>query len=228
MSFYELYPVLITLKVAIAATLLCFLIGMPIAYFLAKKRFLGKSIVEAIIMQPLVIPPTVLGYYLLTVFGSRSAIGKFLSENFGISMVFTLKGAILAAFIASLPLFVISSRATIESVDENLENAARLLGKNELEVFFGITLPLSIRGVIGGMIMSFARASGEFGATLMIAGNIPFRTQTAAIAIYDAVQSNDIALANKLVAIMTVASFILLIIFNKINKKALRYAGSGY
>lgn len=223
-SFYELYPVLITLKVAIASTLLCFLAGMPVAYFLAKKSFAGKSIAEAIIMQPLVIPPTVLGYYLLVIFGSRSFVGRFLSEKLGISIVFTVKGAVLAAFIASLPLFVITSRAAIESVDRNLENAARLLGKNELEVFFSITLPLSLRGVIAGMIMSFARATGEFGATLMVAGNIPLKTQTAAIAIYDAVQSNNIALANKLVAIMTIASFVLLIIFNKINKRAFAYA----
>lgn len=219
MSLFDFYPVFLTLKVALASSTLTLFIGMLLAFTLARKQFYGRGIAEAIIMQPLVIPPTVLGYYILTVIGRSGFIGRALEDNLGITLVFTWKAAVVAAVIASLPLFINPARAAIEGVDRNLENAARLLGKSEIEVFYTITLPLAWRGILAGIIMSFARSMGEFGATLMVAGSIPFKTQTAAIAIYDAVQGRNFELANKLVITMTFFSVVLLIIVNRITKE---------
>jgi len=219
MSISEFYPVVLTLKIALTSSAITLPAGLFIAFLLARKDFYGKEVFEAIIMQPLVIPPTVLGYYILVATGRGSLIGRLLEDKFGITLVFTWKGAVLAAVIASLPLFINPARAAIESVDKNLENAARLLGKSEAEVFYTITLPLAWRGIVAGIIMSFARSMGEFGATLMVAGNIPFKTQTAAIAIYDAVQARNFELANKLVITMTFFSVVLLIIVNRITKE---------
>jgi len=219
MSISEFYPVVLTLKIALTSSAITLPAGLFIAFLLARKDFYGKEVFEAIIMQPLVIPPTVLGYYILVATGRGSLIGRLLEDKFGITLVFTWKGAVLAAVIASLPLFINPARAAIESVDKNLENAARLLGKSEAEVFYTITLPLAWRGIVAGVIMSFARSMGEFGATLMVAGNIPFKTQTAAIAIYDAVQARNFELANKLVITMTFFSVVLLIIVNRITKE---------
>lgn len=219
MTLSDFYPVFLTLRVALASSTLTLFIGMLLAFILARKQFYGKEIFEAIITQPLVIPPTVLGYYLLAAIGKSSFIGRALEDSFGITLVFTWKAAVIAAVIASLPLFINPARAAIESVDKNLENAARLLGKSEIEVFYTITLPLAWRGVLAGIIMSFARSMGEFGATLMVAGNIPFKTQTAAIAIYDAVQGRNFELANNLVVTMTFFSVALLIIVNRITKE---------
>ena len=157
-------------------------------------------------MQPLVIPPTVLGYYLLVAFGRGSWLGAFLESTLGVTLVFTWQGAVLAATVASMPLFVKPARAAIESVDRQLENAARLLGRGEWAVFRTITLPLAWRGIVAGAVMAFARAVGDFGTTLMVAGNIPGRTQTVSIAIYDAVQAGDQGRANALVVLVTVFS----------------------
>jgi molybdate transport system permease protein len=177
--------------------------GLGLAWILARKRFFGKSFVDILIMQPLVIPPTVLGYYLLVLLGRASPVGKFLEQAFGLTLVFTWKGAVIAANVASMPLFIRPAKAAIENIDANLENAARLLGKSEWEVFCTITLPLAKRGILAGTILAFARAMGDFGTTLMVAGNIPGKTQTLSIAIYDAMQADNIGLANILVLIMT-------------------------
>lgn len=203
MRFHDWFPILLTLRVAFTATVLSGTLGLGLAWWLARRRFPGKGLVDAVLMQPLVIPPSVLGYYLLVVFGRDAWLGRTLEDVFGLTLVFTWRGATLAAFFTSLPLFLKPARAALESVDPRVETAARLLGKSEPVVFLTITLPLAWRGVVAGGMMAFARAMGDFGATLMVAGNIPGRTQTVSIAIYDAVQSGDLVTANTLVAIMT-------------------------
>jgi molybdate transport system permease protein len=214
----DLFPLYITVKVSLTATIVTVAVGLVLAWVMAKRDFWGKSIVDVLIMQPLVIPPTVLGYYLLTAFGRSGRLGGFLSDTLGIELVFTWKGAVIAAFISSLPLFVKPARAALEGVGSELEDAARLLGKTELQVITTITLPLAWRGLFAGAVMAFARATGEFGATLMIAGNIPGLTQTLPIAIYDAVQAGDYATANLLVGIITLFSFTVLFIANRFSR----------
>ena len=214
----DLFPLYLTLKVSIVATFFSVFIGLGLAWLMARKEFVGKGFLDALVMQPLVIPPTVLGYYLLVLLGRSSPLGRFLEETLGITLVFTWKGAVIAAVVASLPLFVRPARASIEDVDKNLENAARLLGKNEWDVLKTITIPLAWRGIVDGSIMAFARATGEFGATLMVAGNIPGMTQTLSIAIYDAVQMGNTNLANLLVGIITLFSFSVIYFVNRFTK----------
>lgn len=214
----DLFPLYLTLKVSIAATFFSVVIGLGLAWLMARKDFYGKGILDALVMQPIVIPPTVLGYYLLVLLGRSSPFGRFLEDTLGISLVFTWKAAVVAAFVASLPLFVRPARAAIEGVDKNLENAARLLGKTEREVLKTITIPLAWRGILAGSIIAFARATGEFGATLMVAGNIPGMTQTIPIAIYDAVQMGNTNLANLLVGIITFFSFAVIYFVNRFTK----------
>ena len=214
----DIFPLYLTLKVSVAATFFSVIIGLGLAWLMARRGFWGKGVLDALIMQPLVIPPTVLGYYLLVLLGRSGPLGRFLEDTLGITLVFTWKGAVIAAFVASLPLFVRPARAAIEGVDRNLENAARLLGKTEWEILKTITIPLAWRGIAAGSVMAFARATGEFGATLMVAGNIPGLTQTLPIAIYDAVQMGNTKMANILVGIITLFSFSVLYFVNRFTK----------
>ena len=214
----NLFPLYLTVKVSFVATVFTASAGLVLAWVLAKKEFFGKTVLDVLIMQPLVIPPTVLGYYLLSTFGTGSPIGRFFENVFGMQIVFTWKGAVLASIVSSLPLFVKPAKAAIEGVGNDLENAARLLGKTELYIFRTITLPIAWRGIMAGVVIAFARATGEFGATLMVAGNIPGRTQTLPIAIYDAVQSGDTYTANVLVGIITLFSFLVLYIAERFTK----------
>jgi len=213
----DFFPLILTVKVSFFATLLTIAIGLALAWVMAKKEFRGKGALDVVIMQPLVIPPTVLGYYLLAAFSRSGPLGGFL-DSIGVEIVFTWKGAVLAAFVSSLPLFVKPARAALEGVGADLENAARLLGKTEWQVIRTITLPLAWRGLLAGAVMAFARATGEFGATLMVAGNIPGLTQTLPVAIYDAVQSGDAGTANLLVLIITLFSFTVLYAAGKIGR----------
>ena len=160
-------------------------------------------------------PPTVLGYYLLVLIGRQSFLGVFLEDYLKITLIFTWRGAALAAMIASLPLFIKPARAAIESVGSHVENSARILGKNEWQVFWHVTFPLARRGIIAGVALAFARSLGEFGTTLMVAGNIPGKTQTLSIAIYDAVQAGNTAKANVLVGLTTVISIVILYTVNR-------------
>ncbi len=205
----NLFPLYLTIKVSLVATVFVAVIGLGLGLILARREFPGKNVLDVLIMQPLVIPPTVLGYYLLTLLGRSSPLGRFL-DSLGIELVFTWKGAVVAAFLSALPLFVKPVRAAIEGVGREYEDAARLLGKTELQVFRTITLPLAWRGIAAGTVMAFARATGEFGATLMVAGNIPGLTRTMPLAIYDAVQMGDSHTANVLVLIVTLFSFAVL------------------
>lgn len=202
----DLLPIYLTVQVSLCATVLVVLVGTPLAWTLARKQFWGKHLVDALVMQPMVIPPTVLGYYLLVLLGRGSWLGWFLENYVGLQLVFTWRGAVIAATVASLPLFVKPARAAIEGVDVAFEDVARLLGRSEWSVIRTVTLPLAWRGLVAGAVMAFARAMGDFGTTLMVMGNIPGKLQTVSIAIYDAWQSGDLPRANLLVGIVTVFS----------------------
>ncbi len=207
----DLTPLLLTLKVALLATLLAFAAGVAGGFVLARARFLGKETVDAILTLPMVLPPTVLGYYLLVLIGRNSALGGWLEAHLGIALIFTWQGAVVAAAVVSFPLVLKAARAAFESVEPNLENAARTLGQGEAAVLLRVTLPLAWRGILAGTLLALARAMGEFGATLMVAGNIPGRTQTLSLAVYDAVQSGDDDLAATLVLITSVTCVALLV-----------------
>ncbi len=209
MSSLDWFPVLLSLRVASLATLLDFVIGVGVAWLLVRTHWPGRDLVASIFSLPLILPPTVLGYYLLVALGRQSPLGVWL-DQIGFPLVFTWRGAVIASSIAALPLIVQSARAALEGVDAELESVARTLGRNELEVFWTITLPLAWRGLFAGTMLAFARALGDFGATLMVAGNIPGVTQTLPLAIYDRVQSNDLATASTLVLLITVLALIVL------------------
>ncbi len=210
MTPIPLSPLILSLKVAGLATVVVVLIGTPIAWWLARARFPGKAVVESIVVIPLILPPTVMGYYLLVLVGRRALLGRLLEETFNITFIFTWQGAVLASTIAALPLFIKATQGAFEGIDRRIEDAARTL-KPALTVLGTITLPLAWRGLLAGSILAFARAMGEFGITLMIAGSIPGRTQTLALAIYDAVQANQPQEANAL-AILTTATVLLILI----------------
>ncbi len=203
-------PLLLTLKVASVATLLAAGFGVACARLLGRRRGMARDAIESLLTLPLVLPPTILGYYLLIVLGRNGAIGSWL-QHFGINLVFTWQGAAIAAAIASFPLTLRASRAAFAEVDPQLENAARTLGCGEWAVFGRVTFPLAWRGLLAGILLAFARAMGEFGATLMIAGSLPGRTQTLSVAIYDAVMAGDDRTANLLVMVSLIAAVIVLI-----------------
>jgi len=212
-------PLGITLKVAVAATLCSFVLGVGLAGVFSRRPFIGRDLLDAVCALPLVLPPTVIGYYLLVVIGRKGIIGSWLLNAFGISLTFTWQGAALASALVGFPLIFTSARAAFAGVDENLENAARTLGAGEPAVFFRISLPLAWRGVAAGTLLAFARAMGEFGATLMVAGNLPGRTQTLSLAIYEAVQAGRDGDAAVLVVLTTSVSLIVLVSAGKLTKK---------
>lgn len=196
----DLFPVWLSLRVSLTATALTVVAGLPLAWLLARRRFPGRDALGALVVIPLVLPPTVLGYYLLVVIGSRGPVGRVLAA-FGLELAFTWRAAVLAAAVGSIALLVKAAQAGFESVDSRLEQAARTLGRSEWSVFWSVTLPLAWRAVLAGTILAFCRAMGEFGITLMVAGSIPGRTQTLPLAIYDHVQANQMADANALALI---------------------------
>jgi len=208
---FDLFPLFLSLKVATLATAICLVLGLGLAWLLARRSFPGRDLVDALSTLPLVLPPSVLGYYLLVALGRNSLIGRTLESVLGLRLVFTWQGAVVAAAATAFPLMVQSARAAFENVDAGLEEVARTLGHTEWEVFRTITLPLAWRGILAGIVLVFARALGDFGTTLMVAGNIPGRTQTLSIAIYDAMQAGDGRRAALLVAVVSaVATFLLL------------------
>jgi len=214
----DLTPLWLTLKVAGVATLATFLVGVNLAFLVARSRFWGREGLDAFCTLPLVLPPTVMGYYLIVLIGRRGWLGHWLQEVWGISLIFTWQGAALAAAVVSLPLIFKSARAAFEEVDANLENAARTLGQSEAAVFFRVSLPLAWRGILAGAMMAFARSMGEFGATLMVAGNLPGKTQTLSIAVYDAVQAGNDAGATILVLLISVVCITILVVSSKALK----------
>lgn len=196
-----LIPLALTLKVAGWATALNLVFGVGAGFLLARKQFPGKELIDAVMTLPMVMPPTVLGYYLLVLIGRNGPVGNWLWEKFDINLIFTWQGAVIAATIVSFPLVFKAARASFETVDPQLEQAARILGLGELAVFFRVTLPLAWRGILAGVLLAFARATGEFGATLMVAGSIPGKTQTLSVAVYEAVQAGQDNIANFLVLV---------------------------
>ena len=194
---------LLSLKVAGLATAIDLLLGVAVGWLLARRRFPGREFLDTVLTLPMVLPPTVLGYYLLVLIGRRGWLGGWLHDTFGINLIFTWQGAVIAASVVAFPLVFKPARAAFEAIDGQLEQAARILGMKEAAVFFRITLPLAWRGIMAGLLLAFARALGEFGATLMIAGSIPNQTQTLSIAVYEAVQAGDDALATKLVILIS-------------------------
>ena len=209
------FPIRLSFTVATAATLVALLAGSMLAWLLARKRFPGRNVIDALVTLPLVLPPTVMGYYLLVLLGSRSAFGAFIYNRFGIRLTFTVTAAIIAATIHALPLVTKSLRAAFEAVDTELEAAARTLGLNSRLIFFRVTLPLASRGVLAATALAFARALGDFGVTIMIAGNIPGKTQTASVAIYDAVQAGRDNDAFTLSVIVSVIAAVMLYLINR-------------
>ena len=216
MAEIDWFPLTLSLRVALIATALVVVMGVALGWLFARKKFFGRELLDAAVTLPLVLPPTVLGYYLLVLLGRQSPVGRAIESVTGEPLVFTWKGAVVAAMVGALPLMVKTSRAAIASVDKDLEDAARTLGQSEWRVFWRVTLPLASRGITAAAMLSFARALGDFGATLMVAGNIPGRTQTAAIAIYDATQAGRSDHALILVVILSVAALALVYATNKL------------
>jgi molybdate transport system permease protein len=210
------FPLLLSFRVAVIATALALFVGVALAWLLARRRFPGRELLDAFITLPLVLPPTVLGYYLLMLLSRNSPVGRAIKAATGLQLVFTWQGAVLAAMIGALPLVVKTSRAAISGVSLELEDAGRTFGKSEWQIFWRVTLPLSSRGIIASAMLAFARSLGDFGATLMVAGNIPGRTQTAAIAIYDATQAGRDDYALTLVVVLSVIVLTLLYATNKL------------
>ncbi len=213
----NLSPIFLSIQVTLVATVGILILGLALALFLARTRTRAKILIETLINLPLVLPPSVIGYYLLITLGRGGPLVRW----FDLNLVFTWQAAVIAAIVVALPLMVQSSKAALESVDPVVENAARTLGSSEPEVIWRVTLPLARRGILAGLVLGSARALGEFGATLMVAGNIPGRTQTAPLAIYDAVQDGRLGDANLLVLMLTTLSLLSLIAVSGIQRRAM-------
>ena len=213
-----LVPLILSLKVAGAATVLSFVFGVSMAFVLRRFKFWGNQWLDAFMTLPLVLPPTILGYYLIVLVGRNGWIGRWLYEALGVTLMFTWQGAALAAAVVSLPLVFKASKTAFEGVDANLEKAARTLGSSEAGVFFRVSLPLAWRGILSGTMLTFARAMGEFGATLMVAGNLPGKTQTLSLAVYSAVQAGEDRLAAYLVVVTSLFCVVVLVLSGKILK----------
>ena len=211
-----LTPLWLTLKVALLATLLAGAAGIGLGWWMSRRRFAGQHVVDAFLMLPMVLPPTVLGYYLIVLIGRNGVFGQYLDRWFGINLIFTWQGAVIAAAVVSLPLIYKAARAAFEEVDGRFAQAARTLGAGEFEVFWRIALPLAVRGIAAGLMMAFARAMGEFGATLMIAGNLPGKTQTLSIAVYEAVQAGNDAQALWLTLVISLVCMTVLVISGRL------------
>lgn len=196
-------PLVLSFQVAVVATFLAGVVGVALAGVMSRTRMPGRDLLDVLITAPMVLPPTVLGYYLLVTVGRSTPLGRAYETLTGSPLVFTRTAAVLAGSIAALPFIVKAARAAMEDVDPRLVGAAATLGASPLRVFLTVVLPLSRNGVLAGLTLGFARALGDFGVTLMVAGNIPGLTQTGALAIYDAVQANRQAEAAGMVAVMT-------------------------
>jgi molybdate transport system permease protein len=213
------FPLWLSLRVAGLATVIALAAGLWLAYLLANRQFRGKEVLDAAVTLPLVLPPTVLGYYLLVLLGRSSALGRVYEGIFGAPLVFSWQAAVVAALIHSTPLLVKSARAALESVDRSYERAARNLGASEWRVFWRVSLPLARRSILAAAVLAFARSLGDFGITIMVAGNIPGRTQTMSVAIYDAVEAGNGALARTLVLIISVVALAILFLANRLGPR---------
>jgi molybdate transport system permease protein len=211
-------PIALSFFVAITATLLSGVLGIALATALATKRFVGRNLLDVVVTLPMVLPPTVLGYYLLVALGRRSPVGHLFEALTGSSIVFTRTGAVCAAMVGVLPIVVKSARAALEEVDPNLVAAARTLGASPLRAFFTVRLPLAAPGILAALMLAFARSLGDFGVTLMVAGDIPGETQTASLAIYDAIQAGRQDDAFALVLVLTIIATAVLYAVNRTTR----------
>jgi molybdate transport system permease protein len=208
-------PLRLSLRIAAAATVLTAIVAVPLAFVLARRRFVGKSAVEALIVVPLVLPPTVVGYLLIMAFGSEGWLGgAWLSRHFGYSILFRVEGAILAAATVALPMLYLPAKAAFASVDRELEETARLLGASRLQLFWHVSLPLARKGLASGMILAFARALGEFGATMMVFGWQPRRV-TLPVSIYADYVDGELERATAAVIALTAVSLLLITAYNR-------------
>ena len=219
MSAETVSAIRLSLQVAAVATVLNAIVGIPLAWALARRRFPGRAVVDVLVTLPLVLPPTVTGYYLIVLLGRRGWLGAPIYAATGWSITFTWYAAVVAATIMALPLLVRTARAAIESVDADLEKAAFTLGRSTWRTALEVTLPLARNGVVAGLVLAFARALGEFGATLMLAGNIPGKTTTVPLAIYTAVQTGESGEALALVATLTVLSFAVVVLSERLGAR---------
>lgn len=214
-----LFSLSLSVQVAAFATALVLIAGIPVAYLLARRDFAMRELADALITLPLVLPPTVTGYYLIVLLGRNGPIGSALEQLTGWTVMFTWQAAVIASAVVALPLMVKTARAAIESVDRSLIDASATLGHSELWTAFRVTLPLARRGIIAGTVLTFARAMGEFGATLMLAGNIPGRTDTMPLAIYSAATGGDRGRANAMVLLFTALSVLFLYAANRLSRR---------
>lgn len=214
-------PLLLSFKTAAIATVIVFITGVICARFIGRNTFFGKSIVEAIILLPLVLPPTVVGFGLLYIFGKNGFMGQFLKKYFDFQIVFTWYGVIIAAIVVSFPLMYQSAAAAFQQYDKNIENAAFTMGASKWRVFWTISFPIAWPGLLAGLVLSFARALGEFGATLMIAGYIPNVTDTIPLAIYFAVESGNMELAQFWVIIIISIGFTAILWLNWWSRRSM-------
>ena len=213
------FPLWLSLEVATAATVISLALGIYLAWLLVNRTFPGKDILDAIATLPLALPPTVLGYYLLIVIGRSSWIGRVWESVTGAPLVFTWRAAVIASTLHAIPLLIKSARAALESVDRACERAGRSLGASEWRIFWRVSLPLARRPIAAAAALAFARSMGDFGATLMIAGDIPGRTQTAAVAIFDAVESGNTAMANAMVIVISIVTASIVYLSNRLERR---------
>lgn len=209
----------LSFRVAGIATCFVVVISIVIAYFLARRRFFGKELLDIIFTLPLVLPPTITGYYLVVLFGRNGFIGQYLDHYFGISLLFDWKAAVIAAVVVSLPLMIKTVRASFENIDEDLMSASYTLGRNEIKTVWTVLIPLSKRGILAGAILAFTRALGEFGATLMVAGNIPGKTNTIPLTIFSLVESGEWDEAHGVVLIYTLLAGCFLYFSNRLVRE---------
>ena len=214
-----LFAIRLSLQVAVTATCLIVPVGIFLAYLLARGKFRGKELLDVLLTLPLVLPPTVTGFYLVVVLGRNGVIGSPIHALTGWDIMFTWEAAVLASFIVAMPLMVKTARAAFESVDRQLLDVSATLGHSELTTLLRVLLPLSRKGLIAGASLAFARALGEFGATLMLAGNIPGKTSTAPLAIYNFASNGDWSAANGLVLLFTLISGLFLYIANRYSQR---------
>ena len=217
----DLSPLLLSLKTACISTVITFLTGMFAARKVEKMRH-GKTILDAVLTLPMILPPTVVGFFLLLLFGNSSPLGIWLSGH-GMPVVFSFAGTVAAAVVVSFPLMYRTARSAFEQMDKNLIYAGETLGLSDYKIFWKIIFPNCFPGIAGGTILAFARALGEFGATIMLAGNIPGRTQTAAVAVYAAMQNGNRVQAYQWVAVMVLISFVSVLLVNVVEKQQMKY-----
>ena len=220
----NLSPLWISISTALLATTITFFIGIIVAYKIANYKGIFKGLIDGILTLPLILPPTVIGFFLLVLFGKNGPIGKLL-EFFNTSVIFTWSATVIAATVVSFPMMYRTTRSAFEQIDNNIISAARTLGLSELKIFLKIAIPLSWPGIIGGVVLSFARAMGEFGATLMIAGNIPGKTQTMPLAIFFSVEGGDMSKAYLWVIIIVSISLIMILLLNYWSEIQLKLMG---